>query len=59
MNIIQKILWYFSPCRKFKEKDLEGLVACFCTKGIFEKKWKGERINEKERTVKNYRKGWL
>ncbi len=25
MNIIQKILWYFSPCGKCKEKDLEGL----------------------------------
>ena len=40
MKIIQKILWYFSPCKKCKEKDIKGLVACFCTKGIFEKKWR-------------------
>lgn len=40
MKIFQRILWYFSPCRKCKEKDLEGLVACSCEKGIFKKKWR-------------------
>lgn len=40
MKIIQRVLWYFSPCRKCKEKDLEGLVACSCEKGIFKKKWR-------------------
>jgi len=39
MKIIKKLLWYFSPCRKCKEKDLEGLVACSCTKGMLTKKW--------------------
>ena len=43
MKIIQKILWYFSPCRKCKVKDLEGLVACSCTKGLFERKYKKKR----------------
>jgi len=50
MKIIQKILWYFSPCRKCKEKDSEHLVACSCTKGLFEKKWKRRKKNGKERT---------
>ena len=33
-----KIRQLFSPCRKCKDKDLEGIVACFCTRGLFEKK---------------------
>lgn len=40
MKIIQRVLRYFSPCRKCKEKDLEGLIACSCEKGIFKKKWR-------------------
>ena len=43
MKIIQNILWYFfSTCRKCKSKDLEGIVSCSCTKGIFTKKWQKE-----------------
>lgn len=50
-KFITNLIWFFSPCRKCKEKDLEGLVACSCTRGLFEKRRrKGERINGKERT---------
>ena len=48
MKIIQRVLWYFSPCRKCKEKDLEGLVACSCEKGIFKKKYRNNGINKNE-----------
>lgn len=48
MKIFQRILWYFSPCRKCKEKDLEGLVACSCEKGIFKKKYRKKGINKNE-----------
>lgn len=58
MKIIQKILWIFSPCRKCKEKDVEHLVACFCTKGLFEKKWKSRyRLSDKVR--KQRLKRWI
>lgn len=51
MKIIRKILWFFSPCRKCEVKDTDGLVACSCTKGLFEKKWKRRKNrNGKERT---------
>lgn len=43
MTIIQKVLWYFTPCRKCKAKDVEGVVSCSCTKGIFKKKWRNKR----------------
>jgi len=46
MKIIQKILWYLSPCRKCKEKDSEGLVACGCTKGLFVKKNKNSEVEK-------------
>ncbi|MBO7714421.1 MAG: hypothetical protein J6S85_12670 [Methanobrevibacter sp.] len=45
MKIIQKILWYFSPCRKCNEKDIKGLVACSCTRGIFTKR----RLNRNDK----------
>ena len=38
-KLIYLIRWYFSHCKKCKEKDLEGLVACSCTKGMLTKKW--------------------
>ena len=33
---------------KCKEKDLEGLVACSCEKGIFKKKYRKKGINKNE-----------
>ena len=30
------------------EKDLEGLVACSCKKGIFKKKYRKKGINKNE-----------
>ena len=48
MKIFQIILWYFLPCRKCKEKDLEGLVACSCEKGIFKKKYRKKGIHKNE-----------
>ena len=53
MKIIQKILWYFSPCRKCEVKDTEGLVACSCTKGLFEKKWKRRLKKWQRKNLKN------
>lgn len=50
-KFVKNLIWFFSPCRKCKEKDLEGLVACYCTKGIFEKKWHNikKRLNRWQR----------
>lgn len=48
-KFITNLIWFFSPCRKCKDKDLEGLVACFCTRGIFEKKRKKRRVNKNGR----------
>ena len=37
-KFITNLIWFFSPCRKCKDKDIEGLVACSCTRGIFTKR---------------------
>lgn len=46
-KIIKNIKWYFTPCRKCKSKDIEGLVSCSCTRGIFKKKWKKKEKKNK------------
>lgn len=33
----EKIKQFLNPCRKCKEKEEKGLVACSCTKGLFVK----------------------
>lgn len=45
MKIFQRILWYFSPCRKCKEKDLEGLVVA---KKVYLKRSIEKGINKNE-----------
>ena len=39
-KFITNLIWFLSPCRKCKDKDLEGLVACSCTRGLFVKKYR-------------------
>lgn len=37
-KFIKDLIWWFSSCRKCRQKEDKGLVACSCTKGLFVKK---------------------
>ena len=39
-KFISNLLWLFSPCRKCKDKEIDGLIACSCTRSRITKKYK-------------------
>ena len=31
-KFVKDLIWWFSPCRKCKDKDIDGVIACSCTR---------------------------